>query len=244
MPLKDKLEHSHHPADIANRIDQGPPASYLRDWIYGGIDGAVTTFAIVAGSVGANLSARIVLILGLANLLADGFSMAAANYSGSKSEVEEYERLLSVEEKHIRHDPEGEREEIRQIYSAKGFAGEDLEHLVRILTSREQVWIDSMMLGEYGLSGESRSPMKAAIATFLAFILCGSVPLFPFVFGLPASATVTAASTALAFFAIGSVRARWSMRHWLTCGLETMAIGMSAAGIAYLVGHLLHNWLT
>ena len=74
-----KLEHSHQPEDIASRLASGPTASYLRDWIYGGIDGAVTTFAIVAGSVGANLSAKIILILGMANLLADGFSMAAAN---------------------------------------------------------------------------------------------------------------------------------------------------------------------
>ena len=67
----------------------GPPARYLQDWVLGGIDGAVTTFAIVAGVVGAQLSTPIILILGLANLLADGFSMAAGNYSGVKAEKDD-----------------------------------------------------------------------------------------------------------------------------------------------------------
>ena len=73
-----QLEHSHTPREIARRLHHGPQVSYLRDWVYGGIDGTVTTFAVMAGVVGANLSATVVVILGLANLLADGFSMAAS----------------------------------------------------------------------------------------------------------------------------------------------------------------------
>ena len=79
------LEHGHHPHEIAKRLEQGPRVSYLRDWVYGGIDGTVTTFAVVAGVTGASLSTKALLILGVANLLADGFSMAAANFSGTKS---------------------------------------------------------------------------------------------------------------------------------------------------------------
>ena len=108
----------------------GPDESYLRDWVYGGIDGAVTTFAVAAGVAGANLSPQIVLILGFANLVADGFSMAVANYSGTKAEREQYERLIAIEHKHIAAIPEGEREEIRQIFAKKGFQGEDLERAV------------------------------------------------------------------------------------------------------------------
>ena len=130
MSSRPSVEHSHEPADIERRLNDGPKISYLRDWVYGGIDGAVTTFAIVAGAVGANLSATIVLVLGVANLLADGFSMAAANYSGSKSENDDFNRLRQIEEKHIRLDPEGEREEVRQIYRNKGYDGEELETLV------------------------------------------------------------------------------------------------------------------
>ncbi len=235
------LEHSHTPDDIADRLQDGPTISYLRDWVYGGIDGAVTTFAVVAGAVGANLSTPIILILGLANLLADGFSMAAANYSGTKTEEDDYRRLKLVEEKHIHLEPEGEREEIRQIYKAKGYHGAELETLVGIITSRRQTWIETMMQEEYGLSAAQRSPLKAALTTFAAFVVCGSLPLVPFVFGLPASAEITTFLTATAFFGIGSIKSRWSTQHWFWSGLETTAIGMAAAAIAWIVGYLLQG---
>ena len=74
------LEHSHHPAEIAHRLAEGPKASYLRDWVYGGIDGTVTTFAVVAGVVGADHSTKTFLMMGAAHLIADGLSMAAAKY--------------------------------------------------------------------------------------------------------------------------------------------------------------------
>jgi len=238
-----RLEHSHRPADIANRLASGPDASYLRDWIYGGIDGAVTTFAVVAGSLGADLSSKIILILGVANLLADGFSMAAANYSGSKSENEDYARLRAVEEKHIALAPDGEREEIRQIFEAKGYAGKDLEAMVRLVTSNKATWIETMMQAEYGMSDGARTPLKAALYTFAAFVVFGSIPLLPFVISLPASAATATILTALAFFAIGSMRARWSQRHWISCGFETTAIGMLAAVIAFLAGHGLQTLL-
>lgn len=232
-----KLEHSHHPAEIASRLRSGPQASYLRDWIYGGIDGAVTTFAIVAGSVGADLSSRVILILGIANLLADGFSMAAANYSGSKSQIEDFSRLKAIEEKHIDIVPEGEREEVRQIFSARGYKGDDLETMVRLVTSNKATWIETMMQAEYGMYDEPRSPQRAALMTFGAFVLFGSIPLLPFLLPVPASAQTATILTGLAFFAIGSVRARWSQRSWVSCGSETTAIGMLAAVIAYLAGH-------
>ncbi|WP_421982523.1 VIT1/CCC1 transporter family protein [Roseibium sp.] len=236
-----RLEHSHRPDDIASRLSAKPQASYLRDWIYGGIDGAVTTFAIVAGSVGAALSAKTILILGVANLLADGFSMAAANYSGTKSEEEDYARLLSIEEKHIDLVPDGEREEIRQIFGSKGFGGKDLDDLVRLVTSNRATWIETMMQAEYGLSSTARSPVKAALATFTAFLVCGSLPLLPFLVGSGSSEIQTTALTALAFFLIGSIKSRWSAKSWVVSGLETTGIGLCAAGIAYLTGALLHG---
>ena len=131
------LEHGHSREEIRKRLSASPRQSYLRDWVYGGIDGAVTTFAVAAGVAGANLSPRIVLILGFANLLADGFSMAVANYSSSKTEREQYERLVAIERKHIAAVPDGEREEIRQIFAKKGFQGEELENVVKTITFDE-----------------------------------------------------------------------------------------------------------
>ncbi|MDH3661675.1 MAG: VIT1/CCC1 transporter family protein [Alphaproteobacteria bacterium] len=240
MPAQHSIEHGHSSAEIAARLADGPKASYLRDWVYGGIDGAVTTFAIVAGVVGADLSARVVLILGAANLLADGFSMAAGNYSATKAERDDHERLRRMEERHIRLVPEGEREEIRQLFQAKGFEGADLNRAVEVITSSTTRWVDMMMAEEHGVPPVTRSPMMAGVATFAAFLVCGLVPLLPFVAGLAAaSVTLSVTMTAVVFFAIGSMKSRWSTTSWWWSGAETLLIGLGAAGVAYVVGVIL-----
>ena len=231
-----KLAHSHAPDAIAERLAAGPRVNYLRDWVYGGIDGAITTFAVVAGVVGAELSASIVLILGAANLLADGFSMAAANYTGTKAEQEDYHRIKQVEKNHVDVDPEGEREEIRQIFAAKGLEGGKLDAVVDAVTSDPDLWIDMMMSEEHGLGGIHRSPVHAAIATFVAFFIFGGVPLLPFVFGMEASAWIATFLTAGVFFVIGALKSRWSTRSWLYSAVETLVIGLIAAGLAWLIG--------
>ncbi|MDX1583995.1 MAG: VIT1/CCC1 transporter family protein [Thermoanaerobaculia bacterium] len=233
---KKDLEHRHTPEAIRERLEEGPRLSYLRDWVYGGIDGAVTTFAIVAGVVGAQLSNRVIIILGLANLIADGFSMAAGNYSATKTEVQQLEHFRDIEYRHVRVDPDGEREEIRQIYAAKGFEGEDLETAVEVVTSDEKRWVDTMLSEEYGLPLEIRSPWMASLMTFVAFVVCGSVPLLAWVLGADAPFTWSMALTGATFFAIGSVRSRWSVRPWWLSGLETLAVGAVAAGTAWGIG--------
>jgi VIT1/CCC1 family predicted Fe2+/Mn2+ transporter len=233
------LEHGHHPGEIAQRLEEGPRVSYLRDWVYGGIDGTVTTFAVVAGVVGADLSTKTLLILGAANLFADGFSMAAANYSGTKAEIEEYEHVRRMEERHVEIAPEGEREEIRQIFQAKGFEGDALASAVEVITKKRDRWIETMMTEEHGLPPISRSPGRAALLTFFAFLLCGSVPLLPFVLGFPSTIWASTLMTGATFFSIGSLRSRWSPAPWWRAGLETFLIGITAAAMAYLVGVLL-----
>ncbi len=235
------LEHDHSEAEIRIRLAQEKRPNYLRDWVYGGIDGAVTTFAIVAGVVGAALSSKVILILGLANLLADGFSMAASNYSGTKTEVDDIERLREIERRHIALAPEGEREEIRQILRAKGLEGDALEEAVHAITSNEETWIDTMLTEEYGLAPVVRSPASSALATFSAFLICGAVPLIPFLFGPDGSFTVSVVVTAVVFFVIGMAKSVWSLASWWRSGLEVLVIGMLAASMAYLVGYLLRD---
>ncbi len=239
MPVTPFLEHSHDPQEIARRLREGPRISYLRDWVYGGIDGTVTTFAIVAAAVGADLSNRYLLILGMANLLADGFSMAAANYSGTKAEIEEYSLVRHMEERHIEAAPDGEREEIRQIFSSKGFKGKTLEAAVEVITAEKERWIDTMMTEEHGLPPITRSPSRAGLMTFLAFVACGFLPVAPFAFGIPATILTSVMMAAFTFFLIGSLRSRWSPVHWLRAGTETLLIGLASAGVAYLVGDFL-----
>ncbi|HVT43591.1 MAG TPA: VIT1/CCC1 transporter family protein [Thermoanaerobaculia bacterium] len=231
-------EHEHTSEAIRERLDHGPRTSYLRDWIYGGIDGAVTTFAVVSGVVGARLSTNVILILGVANLLADGFSMAAGNFAGTRAEREEFERLRAMEYRHIRDEPEGEREEVREIFRRKGFEGRDLERIVQVVCSDRDLWVRTMLTDEHGLPHAIRSPLLAGGSTMSAFLVCGFVPLVPFIFGLPRPFELSLVMTAAVFFAIGSAKSRWSVIPWWRSGIETLLIGSAAAGIAYCVGLL------
>ncbi len=232
------FEHEHSAEAITSRL-ASVKHNYVRDWIYGGIDGAVTTFAVVSGVAGAELSPVIILILGFANLVADGFSMAASNFLGTRAELDDYRRLEKIEYRHIEQFPEGEREEIRQIYKEKGFDGEDLERAVKLITSDNERWVKTMLAEEYGLPSEIRSPIKAALATFIAFCVCGLVPLVPYLFSITNSFAVACVATGVTFFLIGSVKSRWSTSSWLRSAMETLLVGAVAASMAYAVGVLL-----
>lgn len=233
-------DHSHQPEDVAKRIGTPAGRGVLRDVVYGAIDGSVTTFAIVAGVAGAGLSPFIIVALGLANVLADGFSMAAGNYSGTKAERDNVNRIRAIEERHIALYPQGERLEVREILAQKGLSGDVLEEATNAITADRQNWINLMLEGEYGLGGVDPNPMRAAMATFLAFLVAGMVPLLPFVLGLSNAFTLSIWMTLAVFFAIGALKSRWSLAPWWRSGLETLAIGGVAAAIAYYVGTLFH----
>ncbi len=233
------LEHDHSVDAIRERLSAGPKAGYVRDWVYGGIDGCITTFAIVSGSAGADLGTRVVLILGFANLLADGLSMAAGNYSATKADLDEVERLRDVEQRHIAIAPEGEREELRQIFAAKGFEPELVERLVEAVSADEQTWTNTMLVEEYGVALVDKSPLKAACSTFVAFVVCGLVPLMPFVIAMPTPFVVAIGLTGVTFLGIGAAKSVWSVAPWWRSALETFLIGMGAALVAYGVGSAL-----
>lgn len=234
------LDHKDTAEAIRARLTKAARPNYLRDWVYGGIDGAVTTFAIVAGVAGASLPASIVIILGLANLLADGISMAAGNYTATKTELDNRDRLHAVVAGHIAANPEGEREKIRQIMSLKGLDGDTLDAAVTAITSDGERWTAMMLAEEHGQATVLRDPKRAATSTLTAFVICGSVPLAPYIFldSDPAMA-VALVMTSTVFFAIGSIKSRWSLARWWTSGLETAVIGLGAALVAFTIGYLL-----
>lgn len=222
-------------------------SKYLPDFVYGGIDGSVTTFAIVAGVTGASLSPSIVLILGFANLFADGFSMAVGNYLSTKSKKEYADKIRKSEEDSIANIPEEETQEIREIFSEKGFSGKQLDDAVEIITSNQDVWVDTMMKDEFGIFEDQTSPLKSALVTFLSFNLIGFIPLLAYVLSYFSDSfrsntfTLSIILTSIAFFIVGSVKGRIVSTSWLYSGLETLLIGGVAAIIAYYVGYLLRG---
>ncbi|SEM85660.1 VIT1/CCC1 transporter family protein [Palleronia pelagia] len=231
-------EHGHSPEEIRTRIGAPRGRGYLRDVVYGAIDGGVTTFAIVAGVAGAGLSPLVIVALGLANVFADGFSMAAGNYSATKSEVDDIRRLRAVEMRHIATDPEGERREVREILRQKGLSGDVLEEATAQITSRREPWLQMMLEGEYGLGSVAPHPMRAALATFAAFLVTGMVPLLPFLFGMENAFRASSVATLTVFFAIDGLKSLWSLAPWWRSGLETLLIGGAAAAVAYGIGSL------
>ena len=217
---------------------------YFDDFIYGSIDGAVTTFAIVAGVMGASLPSVIILILGFANLFADGFSMAAANYQASKARNEFVEMKRKQEEWEIENLEEQERDEIRDIYKEKGFKDKLLEDVVRIITSRRKVWIDTMMKEELGLIEDGKNPMHSSVSTFVGFNLVGLIPLIPFmifmIIGIEVNSEAFVYSTVsvlAAFFLVGMIKGKIVKKSMLYSGINTLIIGGIAAVVAYLVGY-------
>lgn len=247
--MSDSSEHAalhqdHTVHAIRQRIGRPAGRSYLSDAVLGAIDGAVTTFAIAAAAVGGGLSGAVVLVMGFANLLADGFSMAASNYLSAKSEMEEVERARREEEEHIHHVPWGEREEVRQIFHSKGFSGELLEQIVTVITSSKDLWVDTMLTEEHGLSLAKRSPIQAGLATFGAFVAVGLLPLLPFLVASEVTTQtfgVSLAVTAAAFGGVGLLKGRLLQRSMIRSGVETLFVGCIAAALAYGVGYLLRR---
>ena len=217
---------------------------FFDDFIYGSIDGAVTTFAIVAGVMGAGLSPGIILILGFANLFADGFSMAVANFQASKARNEYIEMKRKQEEWEIDNLKEQEKDEIRDIYRKKGFKDKLLEEVVKIITSRRKVWVDTMMKEELGLIGDEKRPFDSSISTFVGFNLIGLIPLIPFVLfvllGITSNHNAFVYSiilVALAFFVVGIIKGKIVKKSKILSGLFTLTIGGIAAIVAYLIGY-------
>ena len=217
---------------------------HFDDFIYGSIDGAVTTFAIVAGIVGASLPAGIILILGFANLFADGFSMAAANYQASKARNEFVQMKRRQEEWEIDNLADQERDEIREIYREKGFKDELLEDVVRIITSRRKVWVDTMMKEELGLIENERNPMDSSVSTFVGFNIIGLIPLMPFmifmIMGIDMNSEAFIYSTIsvlAAFFLVGMIKGKIVKKSLVRSGIITSIIGGIAAIVAYMVGY-------
>ncbi len=238
------LHAEHHPEAIRARLDAKVGYSALGDGVLGGVDGIVTTFAVVAGSAGGELSESVVVILGLANLFADGFSMAVSNYLSTRSRQEEVHEAVKDEHAQIDQYPEGERREVREIFRRKGFSGPTLDRIVETISRDRDTWVDTMLVEELALQKVKVRPIRSALATFGAFFIFGAIPLVPFVLHvLPARSLfpVSAVLATAAFLSIGMLKGVVLNRPLLRSGFETFAVGGVAAILAYSVGVLMRS---
>jgi VIT1/CCC1 family predicted Fe2+/Mn2+ transporter len=227
----------HTPEAIAARLASPAPHSCLGDGVLGAVDGTVTTFAIVAGTLGAGLSSRVALVLGLANVVADGFSMAVGNYLRAKADRELVRRARRVEEEHVEALPEGEREEVRQIFARKGLAGSVLEEVVAAITSDRRRWVDTMLIEELRLRLEPPAPLRVAATTFACFLTAGVLPLVPLhLLAGRAPFHASAWTAAATFVAAGIVKGKLTAAPAWASALETLLLGGGAAVLAYSVG--------
>jgi VIT1/CCC1 family predicted Fe2+/Mn2+ transporter len=221
---------------------------YIGEFVYGGIDGAITTFAVVAGAAGAKAGLEWVLIFGFANLIADGFSMSVGNYFSTKSERDNFEKHKAIEYWEVDNMREKEVEEIREIYEAKGFKGELLEQVVAVITSDKDVWVDTMMKEELEMTKDSRSPLSTALATFLSFNMVGLIPLLAYIMAVftdietsllfPISCVGTGIAMALVGYLRGVVT---EINPWKSI-FQTLLLGGLAAFLAYYVGEVLARY--
>ncbi len=240
LPIK---EHPPLDSRMSHRAIAG---GYISDIVYGANDGIVTTFAVVAGCEGAALPHAVIIILGCANLLADGFAMGAGNYLGIRSRLQYERRERLVEEFEVENWPEVEKEEIRQIYQKKGLTGKVLDQTVKTITQHKDLWVDEMMVAEHGIApGNEMNPTRHGVATFVSFVIAGSLPLTPFLMGVSREAQFTWAAmmTAAALFLVGSLRTYVTAAAWWRGGMEVLVVGGAAAVMAYGVGAAL-KWFS
>jgi VIT1/CCC1 family predicted Fe2+/Mn2+ transporter len=240
----EKLKDSHAPENIKIRLKTRNSHNYLSDVVLGGIDGCVTTFAIVAGTIGGGFEPIVALALGLSNLVADGFSMAVSNYQAASSVKAKVKQTRLEEEYHIDTVPDGEREEIRQVFAQKGFSGHILEEIVQTITSDKKIWIDTMLQEEHGLPLEAPSPLKSATVTFVSFCTVGLAPLLPF-FMLLKSEGITfllsCVCTGLSFLLIGLLKGLvLGIPAWKE-GFIVMLFGGLAAVMSFVISYWVSN---
>lgn len=227
----------------------GAFADYFKEVIYGGIDGIVTTFAVVAGFAGAALSSEdatqfsffIVLLFGLANLFADGASMGLGNFLSVRSDKDLYLVNRQKELEGLRNNPQNERSETIRILQEKGFGAEDAARLADTYQHNEEYWLDFMMHHKRELSDpRGDNEVLTGLATFFSFMVFGSIPLIPFILQGDGDAAMafwsSCLGTGFALILLGLLKWRVIGGRLVPSLIEVVAVGGTAAVLAYLVG--------
>ncbi len=232
------------------RQEQSKFEEFIKETVYGGIDGIVTTFAVVAGFAGyasleggdpTQITILAVLVFGLANLFADGFAMGVGEFLSARSEKKLYDKARRTEERVIAKECHSEVENSVQILVKQGFTQEQSEHLVNIYKTNPEYWVDFIMRYDREMEVPDDSPFNNAVATFLSFVVFGFLPLIPyFLPGLESAVTfyLSAIAATIALGILGMLRAHITKENIGLSVAETVFLGAIAGSVAYFVGSL------
>lgn len=221
-----------------------PIQKYLGEIVYGGIDGAVTTFAVVSGAVGAGLSNSVIIILGFANLLADGFAMSVGAYLSAKSVKDSQTNIDKTNIEYLHSNIAEESTKIKEILISKGYKGESLETTVKEIVTQKDIWKKEFKKNNIEPINLRKSAFKIGLTTYLAFICVGLIPLTVYVWDIiwefPGHLFLwTSILTSSAFILIGLLKTYITETSKLKGIFETLILGAIAATVAYYVGDIL-----
>jgi VIT1/CCC1 family predicted Fe2+/Mn2+ transporter len=235
-----------HPGPVPGADDPGlgvgGKSGALRAAVFGVNDGLLSNLSLIMGVSGASPGNHVILVAGVAGLVAGAFSMGAGEYVSMRVQRELFERLLHIEAHEIDADPQGERKELQQLYEQRGFPTELASEVSKVVMRDPKVALDTHAREELGLDpDELGSPWGAASSSFVMFAVGASIPLLPFVIGSGVAATVAAiAASAASLLGVGAVMSKFTRRNPLLSGARMLVVGTIAASVTFGVGRLLH----
>jgi VIT1/CCC1 family predicted Fe2+/Mn2+ transporter len=217
--------------------------NWLRDVILGGQDGLVNILGIILGVIAGGGSKTVLIAAGFAAAITESISMGAVGYTSSVSQRDYYEAERQRELAEIETMPDAERQEIRDIYAAKGFSGELLDRVVDTITANRDSWLSTMMDEELHLQPvQTADIFRSAVVITIATLIGHLIPLLPFVWLARTPALILAiVLSALVLFGVGVYSAVTLVGDWRRSGLKMLVIGLGAAGIGFLIGNLFHS---
>lgn len=221
-------------------------SDYLGEFVYGGLDGCVTTFAVVSGAVGAGMSTNVIIILGFANLLADGFAMSIGAFLSSRSRKDNFNKRLEEKIALLGTHGQDAKEELRRVYEAKGVTAPILDKLIDVLTKDKKQWAGELLGEDDNLVVDDRSAIYIALATYCSFMLIGLIPLLIYVLDLFITVGDNLFLYASLLTVVGFIIIGWLKTHITQTSLfrgvtETLLLGAIAAIVSYVVGDLLEH---
>jgi vacuolar iron transporter family protein len=231
-----------HRGSVDGEQRMGGKSGALRAAIFGVNDGLVSNLSLIFGVAGAGVDNAVVVLAGVAGLLAGAFSMAAGEYISVRVQREVFQRLIHLEAHEIGTSPDDERSELAALYERKGVSPDLADRLATELMRDPETALDTHAREELGLDPQEGlgSPFAAAGASLAMFAIGAFVPLIPFLFGSGGGAVaVSAALSGIALFGVGAAMTLLTGRNAVFSGARMLAIGGAAAGITYVVGKLL-----